>query len=54
VPIYDYKCDKCRAEFQRNESISAHGRKPVSCPKCKSSSVSQIITPSYVKTVKKS
>ena len=54
VPIYDYKCDKCRAEFQKSESIAAHGRKAVSCPKCKSTNVSQVITAPYVKAVKKS
>ena len=54
MPIYDYRCDKCHAAFTRQEPIAAHGRKPVSCPKCKSTSVSQVITASYVKVVKKS
>ena len=54
MPIYDYRCDKCRTEFQKLEPIAAHGRKAVTCPKCKSTSVSQVIAASYVKTVRKS
>jgi putative FmdB family regulatory protein len=54
MPTYDYRCDKCRAEFSQVEPISKHGSTRVICPKCKSTSVSQIFSPLYVKTVKKS
>jgi putative FmdB family regulatory protein len=54
MPTYEYRCAKCTNHFVRNESIVAHGRKKAPCPKCKSVAVSQVLTPSYVKTVKKS
>jgi putative FmdB family regulatory protein len=56
MPTYEYRCDKCGKEFTRIESISTHGRKKIPCPnpKCKSTHVSQVFTPFYAKTVKKS
>ena len=54
MPTYEYRCEKCRKAFTRIESIAAHGRKKAACPHCKSTSVSQVFTPFYAKTVKKS
>ncbi|MBI4502117.1 MAG: zinc ribbon domain-containing protein [Gemmatimonadetes bacterium] len=54
MPTYEYRCDKCGKQFSRIESISTHGRKKASCPKCKSAKVSRVFTPFYAKTVKKS
>jgi putative FmdB family regulatory protein len=56
MPTYEYRCDKCGKDFTRIESIATHGRKKAACPnpKCKSTSVSQVFTPFYAKTVKKS
>ena len=54
MPTYEYRCDKCKKRFTVIESISQHDRKRKSCPKCKSRKVSQIFTPFYAKTIKKS
>lgn len=54
MPTYEFQCDKCGKKFTMVESISAHGRKRPSCPKCKSAKVSQVFSPFYAKTVKKS
>ncbi len=54
MPMYEYRCTKCRKKFVKSESISAHGRKRPRCPKCKSVQVQQILAPFYAKTIKKS
>jgi putative FmdB family regulatory protein len=54
MPRYEYKCEKCRKQFTVVEPISQHGSKRPSCPKCKSKKVSQVLTPFFAKTAKKS
>jgi len=54
MPTYEYRCEKCGKEFSQIESISTHGRKKITCPKCKSANVTQVFTAFYAKTVKKS
>ena len=54
MPTYEYQCGKCGKRFNRIETISTHGRKKATCPKCKSANVSQVFTAFYAKTVKKS
>ncbi|GBD31437.1 MAG: hypothetical protein KatS3mg081_1147 [Gemmatimonadales bacterium] len=54
MPTYEYRCEKCGKKFSRVESISEHGRRRPSCPKCKSTKVSQLFTSFYAKTAKKS
>jgi putative FmdB family regulatory protein len=54
MPRYSYRCDKCGKHFTREEPISAHGRRKVACPKCKSMKVSQELRPFFAKTGKKS
>ena len=54
MPTYEYRCEKCKKSFTRIENISSHGRKKLTCPKCKSANVSQVFSAFYAKTVKKS
>jgi putative FmdB family regulatory protein len=54
MPRYSYRCEKCGKKFTRVETISAHGRSRVACPKCKSTKVSQEFRPFFAKTTKKS
>lgn len=54
MPTYEYRCAKCGKRFSRVESISVHGRRHPACPKCKSARVTQVFSPFYAKTVKKS
>ncbi len=54
MPIYEYRCTKCRERFSRQEGIEEHGRRRPACPKCKSRAVEQVFSPFFAKTVRKS
>ncbi|OLC05767.1 MAG: FmdB family transcriptional regulator [Gemmatimonadetes bacterium 13_1_40CM_70_11] len=54
MPIYEYRCTKCRQRFSQHEAITDHGRKRPACPKCKSRAVEQVFAPFFAKTVRKS
>lgn len=54
MPVYDYKCRKCRKSFSTTESITAHGTKKVHCPSCKSVQVDRVFGGFFAKTSKKS
>jgi len=54
MPIYEYRCIKCRKRFSQQEGIAEHGRRRPTCPKCKSRAVEQVYSPFFAKTVRKS
>jgi len=54
MPTYEYRCENCRKEFSRVETISQHGKKRPKCPKCGSAKVMQVFRPFFAKTSKKS
>lgn len=54
MPTYEYRCESCGKQFARVESIAVHGHRRLSCPKCKSTKVTQVFSAFYAKTVKKS
>jgi putative FmdB family regulatory protein len=54
MPTYEYRCRECHRVFDRVESLAEHGDKKPSCPKCKSKSVEQVLTPFFAKTSHKS
>jgi len=54
MPIYEYRCTKCRKRFSRHEGIEEHGRRRPACPHCKSRAVEQVFSPFFAKTVRKS
>ena len=54
MPVYEYRCGKCRRKFERTERITEHGSKRTRCPKCKSTQVSQVLGTFFAKTSKKS
>jgi putative FmdB family regulatory protein len=54
MPIYEYRCTRCRARFSQQEGIEEHIRRRPSCPKCKSRAVEQVLSPFFAKTVRKS
>src|SRR2546422_335291 len=54
MPIYEYRCTKCRKRFTQQEGIEEHGRRRPTCPKCKSRAVQQGFSPFFAKTVRKS
>ena len=54
MPTYTYQCDKCGKHFSRAETMSVHGRRKISCPKCESTRVTQVFRSFFAKTAKKS
>src|SRR5437763_1365797 len=42
MPIYEYRCTKCRRRFSEQQGIAEHGRRRAACPKCKSRAVAQL------------
>jgi putative FmdB family regulatory protein len=54
MPIYEYHCAACGNDFSRNESVAAHERAKVACPKCKSAKVERTFSAFYAKTGRKS
>src|SRR5438445_835237 len=39
MPIYEYRCTKCRKRVTQQEGSEAHGRRPPACPKRKAAGV---------------
>jgi putative FmdB family regulatory protein len=54
MPIYEYLCKDCSNLFERNLTLAAHEREPITCPKCESKNVEQELTRFYAVTSKKS
>ena len=54
MPTYEYECQNCKKHFSRVLSIAEHDKKAVTCPKCKSRKVKQILSPFTAQTSKKS
>src|SRR5581483_745954 len=54
MPIYEYRCTKCRKRFSQQQAIEEHERRRPACPKCKSRAVEQVFSPFFAKTVRKS
>ncbi|HUL48734.1 MAG TPA: FmdB family zinc ribbon protein [Gemmatimonadales bacterium] len=54
MPIYEYRCTKCRKRFSQAEEITAHGRRRPACPKCHSRAVEQVYSAFFAKTIRKS
>ncbi|MDY0065116.1 MAG: zinc ribbon domain-containing protein [Steroidobacteraceae bacterium] len=54
MPTYEYRCKKCRHQFERIESIAEHEKARPQCPKCRSSQVESVLGGFYAKTSKKS
>jgi putative FmdB family regulatory protein len=54
MPIYEFRCRKCRKRFTAAMPISAHGRRRPACPKCGSTAVEQLFSTFFAKTIRKS
>jgi putative FmdB family regulatory protein len=54
MPVYEFRCNRCRKEFEVIESISEYDPKKVKCPKCGSSQVERVWSDVHVVTSKKS
>ncbi len=47
MPTYSFRCKKCGNEF--DEFVSINARDKVTCPKCKSKDLTQLITGCTIK-----
>ena len=54
MPIYEYRCTKCRKRFSVEQSISEHGKRRPACPKCKSRTVEPMFSTFFANTGRKS
>jgi putative FmdB family regulatory protein len=54
MPIYEFRCERCRKQFSHSMPISQHGRKRPACPKCGSREVEPVLSAFFAKTVRKS
>jgi putative FmdB family regulatory protein len=54
MPIYEFRCARCRTRFTLSMSISDHGRRRPVCPKCSGREVVAVLSPFFAKTVRKS
>jgi putative FmdB family regulatory protein len=54
MPIYEFRCTRCRRHFSHSMPISEHGRKRPACPKCGSRSVQSVLSTFFAKTIRKS
>jgi putative FmdB family regulatory protein len=54
MPIYEYRCTRCRRRFSRTMPISEHGRHRPACPKCRSRAVESVLSTFFAKTTRKS
>ena len=55
MPLYEFYCKKCSKTFDDKETFAEHDKHPqVKCPYCGSTAVEQVMTPTGVKTSKKS
>jgi len=54
MPIYEFRCAKCRTRFTLSMSIPEHDRRRPACPKCSSREVVAVLSPFFAKTIRKS
>ena len=55
MPVYEFQCSQCRKRFSEQRTFEQFEQhKPVKCPKCGSRQVSQVLSPAFAKTSKKS
>jgi len=54
MPTYEFACNACKHGFTLVMTIAEHDKKKVSCPKCKSKKVKQLLSSFSAKTSRKS
>jgi putative FmdB family regulatory protein len=54
MPTYEFACKACNHNFSVVMTLSEREQKKVSCPKCKSGDVKQLLSPFSAKTSRKS
>jgi putative FmdB family regulatory protein len=54
MPTYEYRCITCGKVFERQESMSEHGKSPPICPQCQGKQVEPVFSAFFAKTSRKS
>ena len=54
MPTYEYRCEKCRMEFNKVQSIAERDRGGLRCPGCGSEQVYQRVSQFTAQTSRKS
>jgi len=55
MPLYEYRCTACDAQFSRTESMAEHAaRGRPACPECDSPAVEPVFSDFFAKTIRKS
>jgi putative FmdB family regulatory protein len=54
MPTYEYRCQKCKEQFERIEHVAEHGKAKLRCPKCGSQKVERVLSAFFAKTSRKS
>ncbi len=54
MPLYEFRCEKCRKKFTLKVSVTEYEKKRPACPKCKSRKASRIFSPVITQTDTKS
>jgi len=54
MPIYEFRCAKCRKRFSESMSIPQHDRRRPVCPHCGSREVAPVFSMFFAKTIRKS
>jgi putative FmdB family regulatory protein len=54
MPIYEFRCAKCRTRFSLSMTITEHDRRRPVCSKCGSRAVVAVLSTFFAKTIRKS
>jgi putative FmdB family regulatory protein len=54
MPIYEFRCAKCRTRFSQSMTIAEHDRRRPVCAKCGSREVQPVFSTFFAKTIRKS
>ncbi|MFQ5693733.1 MAG: FmdB family zinc ribbon protein [Nitrospinota bacterium] len=54
MPLYEFRCDRCKKKFSLSFSVSEYEKRRPTCPKCKGRKISRVISSFTTKTSRKS
>ena len=54
MPTYEYECNACKNTFSLVRTLAEHEKGNVTCPKCQSKDVKQLLSAFRSKTSRKS
>ena len=54
MPIYEYRCEACQKEFTVTQSMAEHDLRQNRCPDCGSDQITQLFSPFFAQTSRKS